>query len=119
MNIIGLFKELKHLWKLNTSAEYREHATLEEGKKVWERLDRRLPPAEGATNKDRVRLRMFKKMVEELPHSERVALRVWLAERTKYWHENFAEHTFGREEEIERSHWQIYSSHLEVVMQWL
>lgn len=119
MNMIKIFKELKHLWKLYTSAEYREKATLEEGQKVWERLDIKLPPAEGVTNQDRVRLRMFKKMVEVLPQSERVALRAWLAERTKYCHDNFSEHTVGREEEVESRQWQIYSSHLEVVMQWL
>jgi len=104
---------------MQTSAEYREQVTLEEGKRVWERLDRKLPPAEGATNKDRVRLKMFKRMVDELSQSERVALKVWLAAQTKYWHENFSEHASGREEEIERKHWQIYSSHLEIVMMWM
>lgn len=119
MRIINFFKEVKHWWKMQTSAEYREHATLEEGKKVWERLDQRLPPAEGVTSKDRVRLKMFKRMVAELSQSERGALKVWLASQTRYWHENFSEHASGREEEIERKHWQIYSSHLEVTMQWM
>ena len=119
MNIIKIFKELKHLWKMHTSAEYRAHATLEEGNQVWERLDRKLPTAEGVTNLDRVRLKMFKRMVGELPQHERVALRVWLASQTKYWHENFSEHATPKEEEIQRKHCQIYSQHLEVMMMWM
>ena len=119
MNIINFFNELKHLWKMQTSAKYREQKTLEKGKQLWEKLDWKLPKAEGVTSKDRVRLKMFKKMVEELPQSDRVALRTWLASQTKYWHENFSEHATPREEEIQRKQWQIYSQHLEVVMMWM
>lgn len=119
MALLNFFKKVKHLWKMYTSEEYRVQTQLQEGEAIWNRLDNKLPEAEGVTNKDRVRLRMFERMVEELAEHERKALNAWLVAQNKKLHDECSEHTSGREEEYVRKNWQIYSSHQEVVLKWL
>ena len=119
MEIIIFFKKLRHLWKLKTSAEYRRQTLLNEGEEIWNRLDAKLPNAEGITNLDRVRLRMFERKVEELSQEERKALYAWLEYKVQEVNKNFTEHTTGMIEEEERKTWQIFESHLEVVFKWL
>ena len=92
---------------------------LEEGERIWRHLEYKLPPAEGVTNKDRVRLRMFERLVKEMPNEERKALYVWLVGKVHDCEHNFTEHGDSRTEEIERKHWQIYNSHLEVIYKWV
>ena len=116
MSIIQFFKEVYHLYKMQTSEHYRKMVTLNEGKELWEKIDKQLPPAEGVTNLDKVRLRMFSEKVELLTLEERLALKFWLSEKTKKCQNEFTEHTTGLVEEIERKHWQIYSQHLEVMI---
>ena len=119
MGIINYLKRMKHIWKMCTSEQYREQTLLKEGEQIWKRLDAKLPSAEGITNKDRVRLRMFERMVQELSVEERKALNTWLTKKIKELHNEFAEHTTGADEETERRLWQIYSSHQEVVLKWV
>ena len=119
MGIINFYKTLQHLWKLKTSKEYRRQILLDEGEKIWNRLDAKLPNAEGITNLDRVRLRMFERKVEELSQEERRALYAWLEYKVQEVNKNFTEHTTGKIEEEERKTWQIFESHLEVVFKWL
>ena len=112
-------KKLKHLWKMYRYAEYRDQTLREKGEHIWTGLEYRLPPAEGVTNLDRVRLRMFERMVKELPIEERKALYAWLVSKVHDCEHNFTEHTTGKIEEAERKKWQIYESHLEVVFKWV
>lgn len=99
-----------------TSKEYRTQETIKEGEKIWKRLDRLLPPAEGVTSKDRVRLKAFRKMLQGTTPKERLQLNAWLVYQIKELRDNFAEFTSPKIEEHERKNWQIYSQHLEVLM---
>lgn len=111
-----LLEKLKHRWKLLTSEEYRTQENIKEGEKIWKRLDRLLPPAEGVTSKDRVRLKAFRKMLLGTTPKERLQLKAWLVYQIKELRDNFAEFSSPKIEDIERQHWQIYSEHLDVLM---
>ena len=119
MKLLSFVKTMRHLWKMSTSEAYRHQTLLKEGEAIWNRLDAKLPEAEGVTSKDRIRLRMFERLVEDLSGGERKALNEWLTHKIKKLRNEFCEHASGREEEAEQRHWQIYSSHLEVVLKWL
>jgi len=111
-----LLELLKHRWKLLTSEDYRTQNDINKGEKIWKRLDRFLPPPEGITSKDRVRLKAFRKMLLGLTPQERLLLRTWLMYQIKFWKDDFDEHASPQQEEIERKNWQIYSEHLEVLL---
>ena len=114
----NLLFSLIHGVKMKFSPTYRRAYLLKQGEKVWDRLELNLPPAVGSISADKHRIRMFKKQISHCSKDERNALKIFLMTRTRYWHENFAEHSFGKVEEIERKHWQIYSTHLEALYEY-
>ena len=109
---------LLHTIKMKFSASYRRAYFFQQGEEFWHQLNQKLPEAIGSTFEDKRRIKLFKEYISRYSAEKRNALKIYLMDRTRYWHENFSEHTTGPIEEIERKHWQIYSSHLEALFEY-
>jgi len=107
-----LFSKIKHALKLMCSEEYRQQCRLQQGKKLWEELDAKLPPMTYSEAADKVRLRMFTNLVAELSVEEREILANWLTDAYHDLKVNFTEHTTGKIEEVESHLLQKYAVHL-------
>ena len=97
----SLFQKILHELKWICSEEYRQQSKLQNGKKLWEELDAKLPQMTYTEPSDKVRLRMFLNLVAELSVEEQANLAAWLADAYHNMKVNFTEHTTGRIEEVE------------------
>jgi len=113
---LELLAKMKDWWMTKTSSSYRHAKMLELGEALWKRIDASLPPAEGVTSKDRVRIRMFQRILKELKPQERQALRIWLKHQLRKLQEEFAENTDSQTERYESKFHQIYEQHLEAII---
>lgn len=109
--LLAYWQDLRMLF----SKSYSRQKKWERGKNLWHKLDDSLPLAIGVKSKDEPRLQQFALMVAAYPQKDKEALCIYLEERIADIRNNFSEHTGGREEEIERALWQIYSDHLEIL----
>lgn len=85
------------------------------GEKIWDRLDKTLPEAVGATFNDAPRIEAFKEKAKKLNFLQHYALCKFLRREIKELEEGFSEFATLREEELERKYKQIYKEHLAAI----
>lgn len=85
------------------------------GKKVWEKLNTKLPKADGITKKDNSRKKQFSKQLDKLCLKDIKALKSWLEQQIYDLKYCFPDLCTGSEEEYQRKWLQIYDEHLRIL----
>ncbi len=116
MKSFNLFAAIRHKVLFCISSSYRLRDRLERGERVWQNLDKELPPAFGVVENDIPRLRRFHEITIDYPTSEWIALRCWLQHEYDEMERTRSEIMTGREEEQYARRRQIFSEHLDAMV---
>lgn len=85
------------------------------GKKVWKKLNTKLPQASKITKKDNLRKKQFSKQLDKLCMKEVKALKLWLEQQIHDLKYCFPDLCTSSEEKYQRKWLQIYSEHLQIL----
>lgn len=102
----------EHFYKMCFSKVYRREQRLKKGRKVWDKLDKKLPAATGSEIMDDERLEKFKTFAFMLPSGDKDAMKEWLKHELYGLEHHFNEFATYREEKNECRLKQIYREHL-------
>lgn len=108
-----LLLRVVHRIRMYCSPDYRKAYNLKKGKRIWNKLDEKLPPITGVKGMDEIRLRMFDTLTAEISVEEQKQLLMWLKQEFNYWEKNFTEHTSAKIEQAEEKARYKYQIHLE------
>lgn len=106
----------KHVFMMCYSRSYRKKQHLQKGRKVWNRLNKKLPVATGHTIDDDERLEKFKKEVLFLMSFEKKYLSNWLKHQLRTLEQHSEqEPSTPKEEKHKKELKKIYREHLKLL----